>query len=208
MAGDNPSMNLNAISSSSSVEAEIVIEAHSIRHEAQKRYAFKPNGAAVIAGMLKRRHAAKVAATCGESEEIRPHPRKSRHRAGTHQDCLRRHRSGNTQISGPGFMSWPCRPTLHSLAGQGRHQCARLPIEVDNIEGIKVCNIERPNAEAGKRQQMHAADAAHTGNRNRLPAARFARPQLPNQGFWKTLPDSRSRSAESDSFSFLDLPLS
>jgi hypothetical protein len=50
---------------------------------------------------------------------------------------------------------------------------AHLPVEVGQIEAVEVGNMESAYAEAGQREQVDAAHAAHAGNGDAL-AAQYA----------------------------------
>ena len=154
------------------VEPEVLLERHPAGQEIQQRDAHPERrcgrGRHPAAGRRRRR-------SCGA-------PRRRRSRGRRRTDRTPRRNSSTfaavtPRRAGPNFelgidVTRHLDEDVELRPSERRHRRADLAIEVREIEGIELGEIERADPESRERQQMKAADAAEARDRNALPTQR------------------------------------
>ena len=57
-----------------------------------------------------------------------------------------------------------CRQHIDLRLANAGNCRTNLAVEIDNVERVKIGNVERTDAKSHKRQEVNAADAAHAGD--------------------------------------------
>ena len=158
------------------VEAEILLEAHAARQEHQVAGAHADRGCA-DRGDAERMTARIDQTSYVEHEEVEPIDEQ----IDVAQEVI--------DVLGRDAVAEPRDPQLgvdvarhlveHLDLGSvhRRHHRAGLAVDVDHVEAVEVGDVKTADAQAGERDQMDAAHAAHAGNGHRLVAQRLLLPR-------------------------------